>query len=131
MKEEPILDPTAYYENRSNMIQELKKSPETYPYPHKFQVKLNVKEFIDLYGEKCAQGEFLEEQTSIAGRVTNIRTQGKKLVFYDITGEGCKLQVMCNINNHKGDKNFNDLHSTFRRGDIIGVVGSPGRTKTE
>jgi lysyl-tRNA synthetase, class II len=71
----------------------------------------------------------LEEETSVAGRVTNIRTQGKNLVFYDLKGDGKKLQVMCNINNHKGLQPFAEVHSKFRRGDIIGVIGLPGRTK--
>lgn len=68
------------------MINELKKSPETYPYPHKFNVKITVPEFIAKYEAICKENEFLEETTSIAGRVTNIRTQGKNLVFYDLKG---------------------------------------------
>ncbi len=36
---------------------------------------------------------------------------------------------MCNINSHKGLQGFVDVHSKFRRGDIIGVIGQPGRTK--
>ena len=107
----------------------MKKSPETYPYPHKFNVKISVPEFIQKYEALAKEGEFLEEVTSIAGRVTNIRTQGKNLIFYDIKGEGKRLQVMCNINNHKGLQSFADVHSKFRRGDIIGVIGQPGKTK--
>ena len=38
---------------------------------------------------------------------------------------------MCNENNHKGPRTFDELYSTIRRGDIIGVVGKPGRTNTE
>lgn len=38
---------------------------------------------------------------------------------------------MCNSNNHVGERDFQQLHSTFRRGDIIGVIGKPGRTNTE
>lgn len=52
-------------------------------------------------------------------------------MFYDVVGEGKKLQVMCNNNNHKGLKKFDEAHSIFRRGDIIGVIGKPGRTKAE
>jgi lysyl-tRNA synthetase class 2 len=51
------------------------------------------------------------------------------LIFYDIKGDGKKLQVMCNTANHKGLKDFHDVHNVFRRGDIIGVIGRPGRTK--
>ncbi len=55
---------------------------------------------------------------------------GKKLVFYDLKQEGERLQVMCNTNNHKSLREFEELHSTIRRGDIIGAVGFPGRTNT-
>jgi lysyl-tRNA synthetase, class II len=51
------------------------------------------------------------------------------LIFYDLKGDGKKLQVMCNTANHKGQKDFHEVHSVFRRGDIIGVIGRPGRTK--
>ena len=37
---------------------------------------------------------------------------------------------MCNSNNHKVNRDFEELHSTIRRGDIIGIVGLPGRTNT-
>lgn len=113
------------------MVNELKKNPETYPYPHKFNVQYSIKEFVEKYSPICNKGQFLEEVVTIAGRVTNIRCQSKKLIFYDLKGDGLKLQVMCNLNNHKGDKDFSELHSTFRRGDIIGVKGSPGRTERE
>ena len=85
------------------MITELKKTPQTYPYPHKFHVKFNIKEFIETFSDRCEEGKFLEEEeVSIAGRITNIRSQSKKLIFYDIIGEGCKLQIVCNLANHKG-----------------------------
>jgi lysyl-tRNA synthetase class II len=35
---------------------------------------------------------------------------------------------MCNTNGHKGLQGFAEVHSKFRRGDIIGVIGKPGRT---
>lgn len=73
----------------------------------------------------------MEEVTSLAARVTNIRIQGKSLVFYDLKGDGKRLQVMCNINNHKGTQSFAEVHSKFRRGDIIGVVGSQEKPKEE
>lgn len=38
---------------------------------------------------------------------------------------------MCNAGNHSSPKAFEEVHSVFRRGDIIGVVGKPGRTKRE
>jgi lysyl-tRNA synthetase class 2 len=43
------------------MITELKKNPATYPYPHKFHVKLTVKEFISKFSPVTKKGEWLEE----------------------------------------------------------------------
>lgn len=88
------------------MITELKKNPETNPYPHKFHVTQTVAQFINHYSPLCVKGEWLDQETSIAGRVFNIRKQGKNLVFIDIQQEAERLQVMCNANNHKGTRNF-------------------------
>jgi len=37
---------------------------------------------------------------------------------------------MCNSANYKGLRTFEEVHSTIRRGDIIGIIGRPGRTAT-
>jgi len=63
------------------------------------------------------------------GRVTNIRTSGHKLIFYDIHGDGLKLQVFARAQEHQGG-DFEEVHSLIKRGDIIGVRGKPGRTAT-
>jgi lysyl-tRNA synthetase class II len=38
---------------------------------------------------------------------------------------------MCNANNFKGNRPFDEVVATLRRGDIVGIVGKPGRTNTE
>lgn len=53
------------------------------------------------------------------------------MIFYDIAGDGKRLQVFCNASIHKGKNSFEDAHKHFRRGDIIGITGAPGRTKTD
>lgn len=80
--------------------------------------------------DKTKDNEFLDDNVSVAGRVTNIRAQGKNLIFYDISGDGKRLQVFCNASSHKGKHSFEESHKNFRRGDIVGVIGRPGRTKT-
>jgi lysyl-tRNA synthetase class 2 len=62
--------------------------------------------------------------------VTNIRAQGANLIFYDIKQEGKRLQIMANSKSHSGAESFQTLHDRLRRGDIIGIEGQPGRTKT-
>ncbi len=58
--DEATLDPTAYFENRSKMITDLKKDEKTYPYPHKFHVELTLKQFNDKFGPITEKGVFLE-----------------------------------------------------------------------
>ena len=76
----------------------------------------------------------MEEHVSIAGRISNVRKQGNNLVFYDIKGDGAKIQVMANSKNFEANpeinEDFHTLHNRIRRGDIIGAKGQPGKTKT-
>ena len=53
---------------------------------------------------------------------------GAKLIFFDVRGDGGKIQVMANANLYKGN-DFDELSHAIKRGDIIGVEGNPGRTK--
>ena len=106
-----------------------------------------------------------------AGRVGNIRSGGKGLVFYDLFGEGQKVQIFANaqkftefagmekdeVSTHapraplvagggarlrpgpslterppptvQAIVAFMKLANTIKRGDIVGVVGQPGKTK--
>ena len=57
-----------------------------------------------------------------------IRGAGAALIFIDLEGDGAKVQVMANAATYQGE--FSQLHATLRRGDIIGVEGQPGRSKT-
>lgn len=124
------MDPTKYFENRSNEILALKDKNSQLCYPHKFDVQLQLHDFQNKYNEACVEkGAFLGSTTTVAGRITNIRAQSKNLIFYDLKGNGCKLQVMANNKLHSGEEDFTTIHSRLRRGDIIGVMGNPGRTK--
>jgi lysyl-tRNA synthetase class 2 len=69
-------------------------------------VKTTIHEFIEKYTPITEKGLWLEEEITLGARVTNIRHQGKKLVFYDLKQEGEKLQVMCNTANYKGAREF-------------------------
>lgn len=66
---------------------------------------------------------------SVAGRVHAIRESGAKLVFYDLRGEGVKIQVMANAKLYSSEEKFTEDTSKIRRGDIIGCIGHPGKTK--
>jgi lysyl-tRNA synthetase class 2 len=130
IQEEEIKDPTAYYENRCNLITHLRNNEKYRPYPHKFNVTHSIAEFVKQFEELCGEkGKSLDQEVSVAGRVTNIRKSGSKLVFYDLHGDGLKLQVLARAQDHQGD-DFEEVHSLIKRGDIIGVRGKPVRSGT-
>ena len=86
-----------YFELRSRQIQKLRKSQSPNPYPHKFDVSISISDYIEKYGVegKVLSGEKLGGVVeALAGRIHNIRTSGTKLKFYDLHGEGKKVQIM-------------------------------------
>lgn len=104
-------------------------------------------------------GSKSEDKVSVAGRIHSMRAQGAKLRFYDLYSEGQKIQIMANASSvsilfscpdlpvrlrtqsidnirilarHRESESpadFEALHALFRRGDIVGVTGTPMRTK--
>ncbi|CAO2610055.1 Lysine--tRNA ligase [Lemmus lemmus] len=126
--EEETLDPNQYYKIRSQAVQQLKVSGED-PYPHKFHVDISLTQFIQEYSH-LQPGDHLTDTTlKVAGRIHAKRASGGKLIFYDLRGEGVKLQVMANSRNYKSEEEFVRINNKLRRGDIIGVQGNPGKTK--
>jgi len=74
-------------------------------------------------------GKLADQVVSVAGRVMSKRGQGK-LMFYDLHAEGLKIQVMSDVASYEGgEEAFHAIHSLIKRGDIIGVTGSPGKSK--
>lgn len=117
-----------YYKLRLQTLQQLKDSGEN-PYPHKFHVSISLANFIEQYGH-LKDGDVLEEVTvSLAGRIHAIRESGAKLRFYDCRGEGVKLQIMANAKYFRNEQQFEDAVDKVRRGDVVGFVGHPAKTK--
>lgn len=78
---------------------------------------------------KIENGKFLEDQNvSTTGRVMNVRSSGAKLMFIDLVEDGGKLQIFATAENFKGDFEF--IARTLKRGDIVGVKGCVGRSKS-
>ncbi|CAH1644839.1 unnamed protein product [Spodoptera littoralis] len=129
-KAEEEISPNEYYKLRTAAVAALKEgSKEDHPYPHKFHVTISLEEFIEKYNN-VNSGEVLENVTlSVAGRVHSIRESGAKLIFYDLRGEGVKIQVMANAKMYESEEKFVSDTDKLRRGDIIGCVGHPGKTK--
>jgi lysyl-tRNA synthetase class 2 len=122
------MDPTQYYENRLKTFDSLKAAGVN-PYPHKFPFGISVPGYIEKYkglnnGEKIADvSEYL------AGRIMNKRTSSSKLFFYDLYGDGVKVQVMADARTSELEEaEFSRYHSGVKRGDIVGICGFPGKT---
>ncbi|CAG8542315.1 42_t:CDS:2, partial [Acaulospora colombiana] len=123
---EENLNPNQYFEIRSKSIQKLREARNPSPYPHKFHVDLSIPAFIEKYSH-LDPGQHLDDVVQIAGRIHNKRASGTKLRFYDLHGEGVKIQVMAQAQDSEQD--FIETHGTIRRGDIVGVRGCPGKSK--
>jgi lysyl-tRNA synthetase class 2 len=88
-------------------------------------------EFRKEFGERLPEEEkkFLEEEVAVTGRVNTIRGYGK-LIFIDIVGDDAKVQILCSKANWQGEQDFDVSMHAIKRGDIVGVTGKPGRSKT-
>ena len=122
------MDPTKYRENRIRQVIAQKESGG-HPYPHKFHVSLQLKDFIKKYENVTKNGEQLDEVVSIAGRIMNMRAAGPSLVFYDLCAEGLQVQVTAEEKTADSTEDFKATHDKTRRGDIIGAIGKPGKTR--
>jgi lysyl-tRNA synthetase class 2 len=127
--DEEDMDPTQYFENRVKALAALKGAGIN-PYPHKFHVSMSIPEYIEKY-KALAMGEHLEDvEVSLAGRIMNKRSSSSKLFFYDLHGNGAKVQLMTDARTSVLDEaEFSKLHSGVKRGDVVGVIGYPGKSK--
>jgi lysyl-tRNA synthetase class 2 len=123
------MDATQYYENRLKYLAAEKAKGEN-PYPHKFAVSMSIPKYIETYGS-LNNGDHVENaEESLAGRIMSKRSSSSKLFFYDLHGDDFKVQVMADASKSGLDEaEFLKLHSNAKRGDIVGVIGFPGKTK--
>ncbi|KAL3421750.1 lysyl-trna synthetase [Phlyctema vagabunda] len=127
--DEKELNPNQYFEIRSRNINKLRTTKNPNPYPHKFHVNYDLRKFVNDHGSVKSGEHKKDVEIRVGARIYNKRTSGNKLVFYDVRTEGVKVQVMCQLQEAKeGGVPFEEQHEHLRRGDIIGIVGYPGRT---
>jgi lysyl-tRNA synthetase class 2 len=126
---EEEISPNEYFKIRSAAVEELKNGDHPHPYPHKFNVTISLTEFISTYSSLESGQTLSDKEVSLAGRIHAIRESGAKLIFYDVRGEGTKVQVMATASFYKSQEEFLIDTAKLRRGDIVGVIGHPGKTK--
>ncbi|KAH9083819.1 hypothetical protein EDB83DRAFT_2539017 [Lactarius deliciosus] len=119
------LSPNQYFELRSRQIQKLRETQSPNPYPHKFEVSRSLTSYIDKYG---AEG-VIKNGEKVEGVHRGTRCSSQKLRFYDLHSEGKKVQIMATLQDAADQNSFIETHDIFRRGDVVGVIGTPSRTK--
>ncbi|GFH11345.1 lysyl-tRNA synthetase [Haematococcus lacustris] len=93
-------------------------------------VTMSVPDYIAKYDSLEPGAHLTDVEVSLAGRISNKRASGPKLLFYDLHGEGRKVQVMADARSSELDlPGFQATHNETKRGDIVGVVGCPGKSK--
>lgn len=122
------LTPNQYFEIRSNKINALRASKSPNPYPHKFDAHTRLPHFLLDHKDLKRGDELRETEVKMGLRVMSIRVASNALRFYVCKSEGMTVQIMCQLQNAKGDVPFEKQHENIQRGDIIGVVGWPGVT---
>ncbi|OAK99346.1 lysyl-tRNA synthetase [Phaeosphaeriaceae sp. SRC1lsM3a] len=122
------LNPNQYFEIRSNKINALRASKQPNPYPHKFHVNYKLEDFVRDYSHLKKGETEPEKEIRIGLRVITQRSASNALHFYVCKAEGTSIQVMCQLQESKSDVPFEKQHENIQRGDIIGVIGFPGRT---
>ncbi|KAK3044285.1 Protein kinase, partial [Coniosporium uncinatum] len=127
--QEKELTPNQYFEIRSRNISKLLQTNEPNPYPHKFHANTDLRDYVKQY-DSLATGEMKPDvEIRLMARIYTKRASGQKLVFYDVRDEGVKVQIMCQSQEAANSSvAFEKQHEHLRRGDIIGVIGYPGRT---
>lgn len=126
--EEALSNPEKYFQSRLAAVNELKQQTGADPYPHKFHVSRTIPAYRNEYDHIKNGGKLDNVSESVAGRIYSIRN-ANKLVFVDLRGDGMKLQVKIYEASFATPDEFNLFVNTLRRGDIIGVEGTPSRTK--
>ena len=127
-EKEAQLDPRQYFEIRSRAIKKLKQTHEPDPYPHYFEVTTDMHQFFNQYSSLKTGEERKDVEVRVGARIYGKRESSQHLMFYEVRAQGLKIQVMCQSNNAESFDKFSAQHLPLRRGDVIGIVGFPGRT---
>jgi len=94
------------------------------PYPSKFEKKDQIIDIVNDYS-KLKNEEKSKKIITTAGRIMSIREMGKAS-FFDIKDENSKIQ--CFIKEDEVKKKYK-LYRLLDIGDIVGIEGTPFRTK--
>ncbi|AFM98100.1 lysyl-tRNA synthetase [Encephalitozoon hellem] len=111
-----------YVQRASAVKNELKQG--TNMYPNKFEVSHSFGEIIGMIGKRGDQF-VAEDVVRSAGRIMSMRLHAR-FCFFMVASCGESLQLVIDAKEVGKDQ----VVKFLKRGDIVGFVGNPGRTKT-
>ncbi|CAI9099297.1 OLC1v1036087C1 [Oldenlandia corymbosa var. corymbosa] len=128
------LDPRGYYGSRLKSFMAQRSTGNNLnpnPYSYEFQPSTSIPEFKKNYMNQLESGQRLEDEgVSLSGRIMAKRESGKNLFFYDLLDDGERVQVMADgRQSDLSPEEIAEFHSGVKRGDVVGVVGFPGKTQ--
>ncbi|KAL6560291.1 hypothetical protein OROGR_003850 [Orobanche gracilis] len=123
------MDPAQYFENRLKYLSSIEIA-----YPHKFSVTMSDQTYLEKF-KGLENEEHKEDITvSLAGRIMSKRPSSSKLFFYDLHATRpvvARSKSWRMLEKSELDEaEFSRFHSTVKCGDLVGVCGFPGKTKT-
>jgi lysyl-tRNA synthetase class 2 len=88
-----------------------------------------VPDFVSRYTHLKVDEKIESVEVRIGARIISMRSYGPSLHFYICKGDGVTVQILCDQREATGldVERFKEHHKLFRTGDIIGVIGFPGR----
>jgi lysyl-tRNA synthetase, class II len=88
---------------------------------------MSVEKFIKTYNYLENDSRLKNFTVSVAGRIV-FKRNSSNISFITILSNGTTLQVLGNPLEYQNKENFDEINKLIKRGDIIGVIGSPGKS---
>lgn len=96
------------------------------PYPYSFELDAKIGDLLGEYAGQLKPGDHTDRTVRIAGRAMSVRVMGK-VIFVDLKDESGQMQLF--IREDELGEDF-ALAKLVDAGDVIGVQGQVGTTKT-
>ena len=127
--QEETLPPHKYYENRSILVQNLRRAAHKMGLYSSFIPNLtDLRAFRERH-RSIATGEQLRDvEYTMRGRIVTIRSAGERLRFYEVQVGEEEIQVVCQVTSSEDLEAYKQQHEHLARGDQIGITGHPCRT---
>lgn len=114
-----------YEEYRKNQFMEFGIEP----YPHFYKTDYTINKIKEEYNYLNNNESVETKLVSISGRIIQKRESSKKLVFYTIESNEETFQILANQQYYKDENIFRIMNQVLSRGDYIGIIGFPHRSK--